>query len=161
VTAFDPHRHQACVLTWLENVLGGGDPDSAERLAEALELAFALLWRRALRLLGEVTLTAIAERVLHSSIEKFPVLAPLEVKLGSGLQCQEFRAQARRMSEATLAPAVEFLLVEFLAVLGTLTAEILSQALHEVLCASTGSSASERAGGAAERSRKLTHGAES
>ena len=46
---------------------------------EAFEAAFDAIWRRAHRTLGDVTLTAIVDRVLYLARERFPMLGSLEV----------------------------------------------------------------------------------
>ena len=101
-----------------------------DRLLQAFERAFGALWRRALRTLGDVTLTAILDRVLTSATEKFPALVPLKVDAASGLRFDELRASPPR---GPLAEALRFVLVEFLTVLGYLTAEVLTPFLHAEL----------------------------
>jgi len=78
-----------------------------------------------------VTLTAIVERVLHTATEQFPFLASLEVD-ASGLRCQSLQSQVGSSHEQVSA-AIQFVLVEFLTVLGNLTAQILTPALRAEL----------------------------
>jgi hypothetical protein len=120
--------HHAVVAAWFRRAAKG---HSVESLLEAFEGAFAALWRRAHPTLGEVTLTAIVERVLHIAAEEFPVLASLSVG-AAGLSCQELRSRAGLPYEQ-VSQGIRFALVEFLAVLGDLTAEILTPPLHAEL----------------------------
>ncbi len=124
----DENGHRACVQRWMQ----AWKSSPPEQLVDAFDQAFAALWQRAHRTLGRVTLAAILGRVLDTAAERFPVLASLRVEEGAGLVCEGLRERAARESRS-LEPALEFLLIEFLRLLGTLTAEILTPALHAVL----------------------------
>lgn len=104
----------------------------AGRLLQAFEQGFAALWGRANRTLANVTLVAILERVLYVATEKYPFLCALKVE-ANGLCCQELQARAASLEHDQLTQAVRFVLVEFLTVLGNLTAEILTPVLHSEL----------------------------
>ena len=120
--------HHLAVAAWFQRAAQGR---SVESLIEACEAAFAALWQRSHLTLGEVTLTAIVDRVLHTAQEQFPFLASVEVD-GAGLRCYPLRSQAG-LREDDVSTAIRFLLMEFLTVLGNLTAEILTSALHAEL----------------------------
>lgn len=120
--------HGAAVAAWFERTVKG---DSVESLVHTFEATFAALWQRSLLTLGEVTLAAIVERVLYTATEQFPFLASTEVD-ASGLRCQQLRSHAGLRHDQASA-AVQFVLVEFLTVLGNLTAQILSPHLHAEL----------------------------
>jgi hypothetical protein len=120
--------HEVAVAAWLERVTKRG---TVESLIQAFENTFAALWQRSHLTLGEVTLTAIAERVIYTAREQFPLLAPLEIE-ATGLRCQVLRPDAG-FSLDQLSAAIQFVLVEFLTVLGNLTAQILTPALHAEL----------------------------
>jgi hypothetical protein len=121
----DEREHRLTVDAWFERVARGRSSDA---LIQAFERAFAALWKRSHLTLGEVTLTAIAERVLHTAMERYPILGSIEIT-ASGLDCQRLRAQqGLPLSEVT--DAIRFVLLEFLSVLGNLTAQILSPALR-------------------------------
>lgn len=120
--------HHSAVTAWFRRAAQGR---SLESLIQAFDDTFAALWQRSQLTLGEVTLAAIVERVVHTATEQYPFLAALEVD-SSGLHCRELRSRdALRRDE--LVAAIQFVLVEFLTVLGSLTAEILTPALHAEL----------------------------
>ena len=124
----------ACVSSWIERAAGGL---SGEERVQLLELALAALWRRSYRTLGDVTVAAIMDRVVHNAIERFPVLAGLRVE-ASAVSCLGLRAQASDMQgagAAQLLEAMRFVLVEYLTVLGNLTADIFTPALRDELYA--------------------------
>jgi hypothetical protein len=125
----DGEKHRATVDAWLQRA---GDDAGADRLLQIFEEGFAAMWRRAHRTLGEVTLTAIADRVLCTAAERFPILSAVRIDR-TGLQYAELRARADALDRAQLRAAIRSALVEFLSVLGVLTAEILTPALHAEL----------------------------
>ena len=126
----DEDEHAARVAAWLERSAKGLSPEALLRL---FEVAFGALWARTKITLGEVTLTAIAERVLHNASEKFPLLASLKVEAAGGIQCRDLRERVTSMHDSELLEGIRFVLVEFLTVLGKLTAEILTPELHSEL----------------------------
>lgn len=119
--------HDTCVRAWLERSAGAS---TSNHPLEALEHAFQVMWQRAHLTLGKVTLTAIAGRVLSSTRRKYPMLSPLTLD-EQGLRCEDVIRSSPDRSE--LENAVHSLLVEFLTVLGTLTAGVLTPALHAEL----------------------------
>ena len=118
----------------MERVTRGQPP---ERLVLAFEQGFSALWQRAHRTLGEVTLTAILDRVLFNAAEHFPILSSLRVE-ATGLRCQELRDTAGSVHSDQLSTGIRYVLVEFLTVLGDLTANVLDSAMHEALSRSAG-----------------------
>jgi hypothetical protein len=138
--------HAACVGAWLE---GASEGLPAGRLIDLLERACDALWSRVRPTLSDVTLGAIFERVVHATSERFPAFASLEVG-PSGLLFGGLRARAEGLRKEELVPALRFLLVEFLTVLGHLTAEVLTPALHTAL----GAVALEAPAGAARSKTK-------
>jgi hypothetical protein len=122
--------HQLAVDGWLARVAAGR---SVESVIQAFEQTFAALWQRSVVTLGEVTLTAIVDRVLHTAMEEYPVLGSIDASASaSGVGWQGLRAHADLRPEQVF-PALRSVLVEFLTVLGNLTAEILTSALHDEL----------------------------
>jgi hypothetical protein len=125
----DENDHGVQVDAWMARVARDTAP---EKLFEAFEQGFGAIWRRAHATLGEVTLMAILERVLYTAGERFPVLLTLEVD-STGLRSDKFRERVGSLQVEQLAEVVRFILLEFLTVLGNLTAEVLSPALHAEL----------------------------
>lgn len=125
----DEADHSRCVDDWMEGVASGLPP---ERLVQAFEKAFSAIWQRAHLTLGDVTLTAILDRVLYTAAERFPLFSSLKVE-ATGLGCQEFRERASTLPEHELRQGIRFVLLEFLTVLGNLTSNILTPALHAEL----------------------------
>jgi len=125
----DEHGHNACVDAWMERAAQGLTP---EPLLRAFERGFAVLWRRAHQTLGDVTLTAIMDRVLYTAAEQFPLLAPLAIE-ATGIKCEELVASAGGMDRDQLAEGIRFVMTQFLSILGSLTSEILTPALHSEL----------------------------
>lgn len=139
----DENDHDECVDAWMERAAKGEPP---ERLLRAFEEAFAAMWHRAHVTLGDVTLTAIVDRVLRAASERYPIVAAIQVD-ETGLRCDDLRQRAPSPECKELQQAVRFVLTEFLTVLGNLTDEILTPALHEELSGAApgvGSSASRR-----------------
>lgn len=85
-------------------------------------------------ILGEVTLTAIADRVLHDASQKLPLFSSLRVEPnGGGIRFDELRENGGAMRSTDALEGIRFVLVEFLTVLGNLTAGILTTELHAEL----------------------------
>ena len=125
----DQNDHQASVDAWMDrNCRGAGTGP----LLEHFDRALVVLWRRAGVTLGEVTLTAIVERVLFVASQRSPVLSSIKVE-PSGPRCENLRERARGLPRDEIAEAIRFVLVELLTVIGNLTAEILTPALHAEL----------------------------
>jgi hypothetical protein len=122
----DEADHAALVEAWLD----GAGPIEPAQLVALFERAISALWRRAEVTLGEVTLTAIVDRVLYVAAETYPFLSVLKVDK-EGVCFDGFREMGAERGD--LADAVHLVLVEFLTVLGHLTDEILTPALHAEL----------------------------
>lgn len=105
---------------------------SHEELSGLYERALDALWRRAHLSLGEITLKAIMERVLHQGVEVFPHLAALKVGT-SGVHFEEMRKAAPALDLGLLDESLAYLVTELLRVFGTLTGEILTPGLHAEL----------------------------
>lgn len=120
-------EHEVVVTAWLERAARGARVETME----AFEHAFTALWRRAHVTLGEVTLKAIVERVLDAASEKYPTLTSIVV-VDSGLRCDDLRTAAD-LTDDQVPAALGHVLLEFLTVLGDLTAQVLTPALHHEL----------------------------
>jgi hypothetical protein len=123
--------HQTCVDGWLEEQ---AKDLALPQLLTLLDRALATVWQRAQRTLGDVTVRAIMDRVLHTAADSHPVLSSLKLEAG-GVRSGDLAGRVRSREELT--DAMRFLLVEFLTVLGNLTADILTPALHSELTAVT------------------------
>lgn len=122
--------HHAFVERWLDKAVNGGGP---ERRVALLRTALDAAWGRADVTLGDVTLTAIARRVLHGAAERHLWLAAADVA-PEGWQLASLQpAREGAPTAADLAASLQATLVEFLTVLGNLTADILTPALHAAI----------------------------
>ena len=121
-----PSPHEAVVEAWLRSSVPAG------RELDALQRALDALWQRARATLGEVTLTAIAERALYDAAERYPAFSSIDVDT-NGIRCDKLRPGAVSMTADELREATNFVLVTLLTVLGNLTGEILTPALHDAL----------------------------
>ena len=124
----DEGQHSAWVNAWLKRSAKSDLPP--EVLLQLFEAALTALWARTGTTLGDVTLTAIAERVLYNASEKFPLLASLTVEPARGIEFSALRERIGSMQGLELREGIRFVLVEFLSVLGNLTAELLTPELH-------------------------------
>lgn len=125
----DELDHEACVNAWLARTARSMPPS---HLLQVFEGALNALWQRAERILGDVTLMAIADRIFYTATERFPFLSSIKVESG-GVRCGAFDERTEAPSRAQLVDGLRFLLIEFLTVLGNLTADILTPALHAEL----------------------------
>lgn len=140
--------HAAFVQGWLERSAPGL---SRAGLVDLFERAMDALWQRTHRTLGEITLAAVADRVLCVAAEKHPTLAALRIET-SGIVFDQFRGDSLAQEDAAIREAMTFVLVEFLNVLGNLTDQILTPALYEALSSVAPADEAER-GTAAEGTR--------
>jgi len=105
---------------------------SSEQMLQLFERAVGALWNRAYLTLGEITLTAIMDRVLYSAAEKFPPFESLKVE-PTGIDYRKLHERREVLNERELAEGIRFVIAEFIVVIGSLTAEILTPALHAQL----------------------------
>jgi len=129
-TVVDDSQHAACVDAFLKRPAKDLSP---EVLLQLFEAVLSALWARTTTTLGEITLTAIAERVLYNASEKFPLFSSLHVEPTGGIQFRELHKRIGSVHKPELMEGIRFVLVEFLTVLGNLTAEILTPELHSEL----------------------------
>ncbi len=126
-------RHAACVAAWFGRTAKGLP---SARLVDLLERACEALWARVRSTLGDVTMGAIVDRVVHEAAGQFAPFGALEVG-PAGVGFAGLRARAEGLSEGELGGGVRLLLADLLRVLGHLTAEVLTPALHATLTAVT------------------------
>ncbi len=124
----DENSHAACVREWMDAAAAGLSPEAKLAL---FERALGALWERAHRTLGEVTLGAIVDRVLHDVRAESPLMAALVVS-SEGVRLGELRGQEGLDG---LDDAMRRTLVALLTVIGNLTADILTPGLHAALSA--------------------------
>lgn len=126
----DEHDHVAVVETWRRSTT----QLSPDALLSAFERGFSAMWRRMHTTLGDVTLTAIGDRVLYDAMERFPGHSGCRLGV-DGLDVTELRSALANSTTdgAELARFVSFVLTELLTVVGALTADVLSDALHRAL----------------------------
>jgi hypothetical protein len=126
----DQFDHAAVVDAWLERSTRSQPPDlSLDIFAAALDV----LWKCASDTLGDVTLHAILDRVFYNARERFPFLAAVEIEARIGIQVRGLHDRASALQASDLKNGIRFVLTEFLTVIGSLTAEILSPDLHAQL----------------------------
>jgi hypothetical protein len=120
------------VDVWLTRIAPNSHSMTREITLALFERAIDVIWQEAGDVLGEVTLTAIASRVLIISSEHFPDLSGIRVD-SDGFSFQALREQASAMSGPELWESLRFLLLELLRVLGDLTGRVLTPLLHSEL----------------------------
>ncbi|MBN1239082.1 MAG: hypothetical protein JXB36_11305 [Gammaproteobacteria bacterium] len=125
----DENDHTACVNAWMD-LVDRGQP--ADALLSAFDRGFKALWRRTSQTLADVTLVAITERVLYAAAERYPFIGLLDVD-ETGLRSQALHKRVGQLKREELDEGIRFVLIEFLTILGNLTAEILTPALHSEL----------------------------
>ncbi len=124
----DDSVHIKYVSEWMKQASGL----SPDQLAGLFEKVMTALWHRTYSALGDVTVAAIVDRVLYNATEEYPVLGSLTLDT-TGVNFTEFREHAGSVSNRYLREAIQFVIVELLTVVGNLTAEILTPALHSEL----------------------------
>jgi hypothetical protein len=122
------HHDRAVAALWARL---GPDPGKGEVLALG-ERALDAVWQRTYVTLGEITLVAIVDRVLHTAAKAHPLVGHLKLET-SGLRFHELLAAAEHASREDVQRALTCVLVELLTVLGALTGEILTPGMHAAL----------------------------
>jgi hypothetical protein len=126
----DESDHAAFVNAWLEHLT---KTLPQELRLEIFEASLSALWNCTRMTLGDVTLMAIMDRVLYNAAEKFPFFSALKVEPNRGFQGQDLRERLASISDPELMDGIRYVLVEFLTVIGNLTADILTPELHSEL----------------------------
>jgi hypothetical protein len=132
----DQANHAAYVEAWLRRAAPNAKSLPPARLVSLFDRAMGALWQRAETTLGEVTLAAIVDRVLYTASEQHPFLSTLTV-VEAGVSFGGLREEGAVPRDVDLAGVVSFVLAEFLTILGKLTDEILTPALHGELATIT------------------------
>lgn len=121
--------HAEVVDAWLKSV---GPQVRPEAILQVFDRAFQALGERAQPVLGEITLGAIAERVLWNVVGRYPFLSSLTIEK-SRISCAVPADGLRTLDANALTEGLRFTLIEFLRVIGSLTGEILTPPLRAAL----------------------------
>lgn len=133
--AHNEPSHEATVDAWLARSV---DHDSSVEIVRLFHAALDAVWNRAVTILGPVTLTAIAERVLHHTSERYTFLSAIDRKSSSDARWTErLYERLATVPRALLIEGLRFGLIELLTIIGALTAEVLRGELHTALEAVT------------------------
>jgi len=128
----DP-SHGAAVDAWIERSIDHG---SSAEIVSLFRGAFEALWSRAITTLGVVTLTAIAERVLHTATTRYAFLSAISPRPnGDARWKQQLHDRLAATPRSELIEGLRFGLIELVTVIGRLTAEILTAELHAAISA--------------------------
>jgi hypothetical protein len=121
--------HAAFIEGWMARAGAPNLPPTA--LVALCDRALGAIWQRARLPLGDITLDAIANRVLQIAQEKYAFLAESR-RDSTGISLKALGAQNTHpaVQTAELREGVCFLLIEFLNVIGTVTGEILTPGLR-------------------------------
>jgi hypothetical protein len=103
-----------------------------EELLELFEKALNELWSTARGPVSAITLTAIVDRVLFDASALHPEVLDLEVQ-DRGISFKHFRKRRIRMKPEALLAVTRLVLTEFLAIIGSITSDVLSPSLHVAL----------------------------
>jgi hypothetical protein len=134
----DEPSHVVAVDTWLARSI---THCSSAEVVGLFRVAFEALWNRAVTTLGSVTLTAIAECVLITATNQYEFLSVIKPHAphasGASRGKQQVYERLTSVPRSELVEGLRFGLIELLTVIGRLTAELLSQELHDALHATT------------------------
>lgn len=121
--------HRAQVELWEKQNFQNLSP---EQRAEIFGKAFELIFQRTLKTLSYVTLQVILDRVFFQSREKFSLLSDVKIE-PTGFNFDLLIQNIKSYNSEIVSEAQAHLLVEFLGIVGSLTADILTVPLHEEL----------------------------
>jgi len=128
------NSHRAAVDAWLALAV---DLGSSAEVVHTFDQAFELVWNHVGAALGTVTLSAIAERVLHDAVARYPFLSAINPRPNGDARWRDtLRVRLAMVPRTDLLAGLRFGLIELLTVIGSLTAEILSDDLHAALAES-------------------------
>jgi len=128
--------HSDFIDQWLEQV--SAQALTSAGLLDLLDAALAAIWARTSTTLGVVTLSAVADRVLHNAGESYPPFDAVKLESTGQIQARELRRTIDSLEHRKVLRAVRGVLVEFLTVLSNLTADILTRELQAELLALAG-----------------------
>lgn len=105
---------------------------SSEAIVQIFLLALIAIHKRSLVTLSSVTVLVVADRALHVSKEKFPLLSEITID-PNGFNLTGLLRSGFSPVPQELRNSLEHLLIEFLNVLGNITADVLTAPLHAEL----------------------------
>jgi hypothetical protein len=105
---------------------------SAQETVSIYSTAILAIRQRSLATLSSVTLTVVEDRALHQSLEKYPFLSEIKL-LADGINFDDLHKASGRIRVPELKEAMRHFLIEFLTVLGNITADVLTAPLHREL----------------------------
>jgi hypothetical protein len=133
----DRRDHAARVDWWIDRSARAAAP---ERVLSVVEAKLQALWARVAPTLGEITLAAVLDRVLHNATEQFPLLHLVTTDTNVGVDLSAMTEVTTPLQAAEVLRAFRVVFIEFLTVVGNLTAELFSDELHEELASRDSSS---------------------
>ena len=128
----DPNVHAQVVDAWLARAAA---PRSTRLLLRTFETTLCALWSRAVGTLGDVTMNAVADRVLANAVAQFSCFGALHPSVAGPLRRYELRLQSRlgKVAFGELVLGIRATMIELLSLLASLTADILTPELHDEL----------------------------
>lgn len=130
-----PHSKQ--IDDWIRQNASGLP---SEKVVIIFGEAIQAIQRRAGATLSEVTLSAIFDRVLHMSQQRFTLLSKVKIESKS-IVLDALIGSASDLERDEITDAFRFFLIELLTLLGNLTADILTKPLYQELSKVTAASA--------------------
>ncbi len=105
---------------------------SSDAIVQIFTLALIAIHKRSLVTLSSVTVLVVADRALHVSKEKFPLLSEITIE-PTGFNLTNLVRIGVSPAPQEMRDSLEHLLIEFLNVLGNITADVLTAPLHAEL----------------------------
>jgi hypothetical protein len=121
--------HEKLIKSWEEKNVSGLN---FEQHLQLLEKAFLAVEKRAFTTLSSVTLSVVTDRVLHHGRQKYPALNDIKFE-NRIIDFKLFNENLKKHPPEELIQALRFILAEQLRVLGRITADILTEPLHQTL----------------------------
>lgn len=129
MTFYRTDLHTQQVEEWASQ---DADKLSAKMQVQLYAMAVEAIEIRSRNTLSSVTVLAVVDRVIHESKEKIPILFPVTID-SNGMNLSGLLETCEACKKADLSKALRFLLTELLTILGDITADILTDPLHQEL----------------------------
>ncbi len=124
--------HSRAVALWIENALLPDDELNSYVLIEEFESLLNSLMDTVRTSVGETTVTAVADRVLYNSSERYPVLAKIQLR-DHGFDFTKMRDDSSLKTPEEIKNAFHYFITELLFMIGKLSGGSLTLELHAVL----------------------------